>query len=260
LKNKIRLDFLFELTRRNIIERYIGSAFILLWVLMVPIIPLLTNLLIFYFIANIPQIQGMGIINYSVFIFSGLLPYRIFQKAAAESGEQLISKMPILKNVFFPLPYIGLSFLGTLLFEFILQFSIMLILLFISDHAFTLRLLLLPIILTIFSLLLIGSIWLISVVGYLFKDIKEVINVSFLALVYITPTMYPIEAAPKFLQPLFHYNPLTHMTLVFRDVLIPSDGSYQFSSWIYFTLFSLFIFVLGYACINKIKRYVGDMV
>lgn len=257
---RMRIDFLIELIRRRIIEKYIGSAFVLLWVLLVPLIPLLTSLLIFYYIARVPQVEEMGVLGYSVFVFSGLLPYRIFQKGLSEASGLILTNMELLKNAIFPLPFLGIASLGAMLFEFFLQIAILLILLFVSGVGINWNILLLPLALIPFAALILGCIWIIAIVGYFLKDIQEVINVVFLALVYITPTMYPPEAAPGIIQKLIHMNPLTHMIIVFRDVWTPGAAGLHINSWIYFSGLSLFLFLIGHFLTQKAKKFVGDLV
>lgn len=255
-----RIDFLLELIRRRIIEKYIGSAFVLLWVFLVPLIPLLANLLVFYYIANIPQIQEMGVLDYSVFVFSGLLPYRIFQKGLTEASGLITTNMELLKNAIFPLPFLGISSIGAVLFEFMLQITILLAMILFSGVSPGWHILLLPAAMILFSALILGCTWIIGIIGYLLKDIQEVINVIFMALVYITPTMYPPEAAPPIIQKLIDVNPLSHIIVVFRDVWTPGPYGLHLASWLYFTGLSLFVLAMGYLVTMKANKIVGDLV
>ena len=236
---KYRFDFLIELSRRKIIEKYIGSSFVLLWVVLAPLIPLLTNLLIFYYIADLPQVKEMGVLGYGVFIFSGLLPYRLLQKGLTDASGLLVSNMEVLKSAPFPLAFLGIASLGAVIFEFGVQFVFLVVILFISGIGMHWQILLLPLALVFFSFFILGSIWIIAILGYLLKDIQEIINVIFLALVYITPTMYPPEAAPGIIQKLININPLTYMIIVFRDVWTPGVEGLQFMSWVYFGVLSI---------------------
>ena len=255
-----RFDFLIELIRRRIIEKYVGSAFVLLWVMLVPLVPLLTNLLIFYYIAKVPQVKEMGVVGYSIFVFSGLLPYRILQKGLTEGSELITNNMELLKNAIFPFQFLGMTALGAILFEFSLQIIVLLILLFVSGICISLNMLLLPVAILLFSTLILGCIWIISIVGYLLKDIREVINVILLGLVYVTPTMYPLEAAPRTVQKFIQANPVTHMIVVFRDVWTPGGGGLTISSWIYFAGVSLSLVIIGYLMMRKVAGIVGDLV
>ena len=255
-----RIDFLIELSRRRIIEKYIGSSFVLLWVVLAPLIPLFTNLLIFYYIAKVPQVKEMGVLGYSVFIFSGLLPYRLFQKGLAEASGLLISNMEMLKSAPFPLPFLGMASLGAVIFEFAVQFVFLMFILLISGVGIHWEILLLPLALVFFSFLVLGGIWIIAIIGYLLKDIQEVINVIFMALVYVTPTMYPTEVTPGIIQKLININPLTHMIIVFRDVWTPDLSGLHCRSWAYFGILSFVLLIIGHLLTQRTQKYVGDLV
>ena len=80
------------------------------------------------------------------------------------------------------------------------------------------------------------------------------------ALLYVTPTMYPPEAAPVFLQKLIWLNPLTHYVIVFRDTLLPEAQGPHWGSWVVVLGLSAAMLGIGYAAIHKVRRFVGDMV
>jgi ABC-type polysaccharide/polyol phosphate export permease len=221
---------------------------------------MLTNLLIFFYIARVPEINRMGVLGYSIFVFSGLLPYRVFHKSMTEASGLLITNMEMLKNAIFPLPFLGTASLGAILFEFLLQIIFLLVLLVVSGIGISWHIFLLPVAMIPFSALILGCTWIFSIIGYLLKDIQEVINVTFLALVYITPTMYPPEVAPGIIQNLIEINPLTHMIIVFRDVWTPGPSGLHIASWIYFGALSLLFLTIGFFMTKKARKVVGDLV
>ena len=95
--------------------------------------------------------------------------------------------------------------------------------------------------------------------GYLLRDLQEVLGVLFAALIYVTPTMYPPEATPRFLQVLILLNPLTHYVIVFRTDSARAGGLHVLS-WLAALGSRRLLLGLGYASIHKIQRFVGDMV
>jgi len=255
-----RLDFLMELARRRIVERYVGTALRMLWVLLSALIPLLMNLAVFYYIARIPEVQTMGVAGYAAFIFSGLLPFRFVQKSATESCDLLLANMEMLRSVNFPLPLLSLASTVALLVEFAVQCVLMAALVGIAGHTPGWSILLFPFALASLVMLALGASWLMSVAGYVLRDLQEVMTVVFAALVYVTPTMYPPEAAPAFLQRLIWLNPLTHYVLTFRDAILPAAAGPHWSSWVVVAVLPAVVLACGYAAIARVRRYVGDMV
>ena len=93
--NNMRMDWdlLFELSKRKVLERHLGSALRLFWIFFAPIIPVLTNVLIFYYVAKIPDARELGVLGYSVFVLTAILPYRFFQRSIVDSSGSLLENM-----------------------------------------------------------------------------------------------------------------------------------------------------------------------
>lgn len=256
----MRLDFLSELVRRRVMERYVGTSSRLFWVVLSPLVPLFMNLAVFYYIARIPDVQAMGVAAYAAFIFSGLLPFRFVQRATTEGCDLLTGNMEMLKTSSFPLDFLSLSAVGALLVDLLIQSALMACLMAIAGRFPGWSLALLPIAFVLLIALALGASWLMSVAGYLLRELQEVAAVMFGALLYITPTMYPPEAAPDFLRNLIMLNPLTHYVIVFRDALLPDAHGPHLASWAVAGAVSVVILGIGYAAVFKVRRYVGDMV
>lgn len=255
-----RPEFLFELARRRIVERYIGSSVVVLWVVIAPLIPLATNLAVFYFIARIPAIQSMGISTYAVYIFSGLLPFRIMQSAVAEGSDLLVGNMEMLKSVNFPLNYLSMAAVAALMLEFGIQSMLMLVLLLLSGSGMSLHILLLPFAVALLVIFLLGISWTVSVAGYVFRDLREILAMVFSVLLYLSPVMYPLESAPPLMRELIFLNPISHFVIIFRDALLSSGGSPHWESWLFASATAVLAFGVGYLSIDRTKRFVGDMI
>jgi lipopolysaccharide transport system permease protein len=256
----VRFDFLVELTRRRIVDRYIGTSSRVVWVLFSPLIPLVLNVGVFYFIAKIPQIQSMGLAAYAIFMFSGLLPFRIIQKAAVEGCDLLIANLDMLKTAVFPLPFLSLSTVAASLFEFLVQCFFIAVLLAVAGTSLTWTIVLLPLALVVLFTLALGLSWLLSVLGYALRDLQEIVGLAFSIALYLTPIIYPPEAAPRSLQILMYLNPITSYVVMFRDVIVPEQAGLHGQAWLTACTTSIIVLVIGYSSVRKAQLFVGDMV
>lgn len=254
-----RVDFLLELVKRRIVERYVGSTHVLLWVLCAPLFPLLANLFVFYYVARLPQAQEMGPVLYALFIFTGLLPYRSLQRAMAEGCEVLAGNIELLRSAVFPVHFLSVVSVGGLVAEFGVQLLLLIALLVFSGVGVGPAILLLPVALLLLFVLMTGMSWLLVGVGYAMRETAEIVNTGMLALLYLTPVMYPKDAVPRVLQPLIELNPLTHLVYVFRDVFLPSASPHWWS-WAVLAFAAAAAFGAGWAAMVRIKRYAGDLV
>lgn len=255
-----RPEFLFELARRRILERHIGSSIVVLWVVLAPLIPLATNLAVFYFIAKIPTIQSMGVVTYAVYIFSGLLPFRIMQSSVAEASELLVGNMEMLKSVSFPISYLSMAAVAALMLEFGIQSVLMLVLLLVSGTGVTLHILWLPFAVVLLVVFLLGLSWAVSVVAYFFRDLREILGVAFSVLLYLSPVMYPLAAVPPLMKEFITLNPISHFVIIFRDALLPMGDSMHWDSWFFAAVMATLAFGIGGLAIHRTRLFVGDMV
>ena len=185
----LRIDFLVELTRRRVVDRYIGTSSRIFWVVLSPVIPPLINVAVFYFIARIPRSAVNGLAAYAAFMFSGLLPFRIVAESNRRELRLAVANMEMLKTAVFPLPFLTLSAVGASLVEFLVQCAFMAILLVVAGSATTWTIVLLPFALIALFALTLGLSWLLSVMSYALRDLQEIMSVLFSALLYVTPIM-----------------------------------------------------------------------
>lgn len=256
----MRIDFLLELTRRRITDRYVGTSSRLFWAFLSPVIPLVMNVSVFYFIAKIPQVQSMGVAAYAVFMFSGLLPFRIVQRATLEGCELLVGNMDMLKSAVFPLPFLSLSAVCALLVEFLVQCVFMAVLLVIADVKLGWTIVLFPLCVAALFAFSLGLSWIASILNYALRDLQEILSLLFSVLLYFTPIMYPTEAAPSVFQTLIDLNPLSSFVMIFRDAILSDGAGLHFQSWVVACTTSAAIFAIGYFSVDRARRFVGDLV
>ena len=259
MNTNIRVDFLFELIRRKVLERYIGTSSQLIWLFVSPIIPLVLNLLVFFYIAKMPAAISMGEINYIIYIFTGLLPFRFIQKATSDGCDLLVANLEMLKTANFPLNFLSLTAVGASLADLFVQIVLLLILIFFLGHPLSSKIFLLPIALIFLAMLAIGLSWLLSIGGYILRDFQEVISVFFTALLFCTPILYPTSSAPEFIVNIMRLNPATYYVEIFRDVF-SVDISVSYISWVITFIISVLIFIGGFIAINKARTFAGDMI
>jgi lipopolysaccharide transport system permease protein len=256
----LRIDFLIELIRRRVMDRYVGTSSRILWVFLSPLVPLLTYVGLFYFVARIPQIQSMGLAGYALFMFSGLLPFRIIQRATTESCDLLVGNMEMLKTAVFPLSFLSLAAVGAILVDFGVQALFVAGLMVIAGVSLSWTILLLPAAVILLFALALGASWILSILSYALRDLQEIVGVLFSVLLYLTPIMYPLDAAPSALRILMWINPLSAYVTIFRDVVMPGAEGLHFLAWAIAGGTSTVSLVVGALSIRASQRFVGDMV
>jgi len=119
---------------------------------------------------------------------------------------------------------------------------------------------LLPLALVVLFTLALGLSWLLSVLGYALRDLQEIVGLAFSIALYLTPIIYPPEAAPRSLQILMYLNPITSYVVMFRDVIVPEQAGLHGQAWLTACTTSIIVLVIGYSSVRKAQLFVGDMV
>lgn len=89
------------LTAKTLREKHLGSMLGLFWIVYNALFPLISYIFIFFYIAGV-KVQGAdNPFDYVIFVFSGLLPWTMFNSTAVESVDTLSSNLELMKQAIF---------------------------------------------------------------------------------------------------------------------------------------------------------------
>lgn len=107
------------LTKREILGRYRGSSFGLLWSFFNPILMLAVYTFVFSVVFNARWGAGSGgsKTEYALVLFAGLIVFNIFAEYASRAPDLVLSNVNYVKKVVFPLEILPWVILGAALFH-----------------------------------------------------------------------------------------------------------------------------------------------
>jgi ABC-2 type transport system permease protein len=116
-------ELLSLLVRREIKARYKDSSLGFVWSLLRP----LTQLLIYY--VAIGKFLGAerNVPDFAIFIFTGLTAWGLFSEVLAGTTASIVANAALIKKVYLPREIFPLASVGSALFNFVMQFAILLI-------------------------------------------------------------------------------------------------------------------------------------
>ena len=206
-------EMLKNLVRKDLRTRYKGSFFGFLWTFINPLLQLLVYTVIF------TTIMRFDIKNYAMFLFVALLPWIFFSNSLIGSTGSIINNKELIKKIFFPREIIPISVVTSGFVNLILSFVIVFIALFISGIGITPAIVCLPVVLLAVYVMTLGFSLLFSALNVYVRDLEHILGIVTMAWFYFTPVIYQVDIIPaKFLK-LFFLNPMTPITLAFRDIL-----------------------------------------
>ena len=253
-------DLLFQMTRRNVEQRYRGSALGLLWSFVQPLMMLCVYTFVFSVVFKarwgVDTDGGKG--SFAVIMFCGMAMFNIFSESVSTSCGVVASNPNLVKKVIFPLEILPVSQVCATFINGLAWF----VLLFLGS-IFILgfwgwTMLLLPIVLLPLLLFVLGVSYFVASLGVFIRDTQYVIGVVLQVLFFATPIFYPVSAVPARLRWILELNPLTVYIEQARNVfLYGSLPSWKFLGIA--TLVSVVVLQLGFFFFHKTKKGFADV-
>lgn len=195
-----------QLVKRDVLLRYRGALGIL-WIFLSPLLMLAIFALIFGHIFQTRWPQQSNSMPLWVLLYSGLTIFNIFSETLSRAPMSVRSRPNYVKKVIFPVHILPVVPFGAALVHGAFNFLIMLIALGWVGELHQ-EILLLPVLLLPMLLLALGASWFLAACGVFIHEVSQVIPLLMQMLLFLSPVLYPVNAVPEILQPIYHYNPL----------------------------------------------------
>jgi lipopolysaccharide transport system permease protein len=237
-----------ELVKREVLGRYRGATFGLLWSLISPFLMLMVYTLAFGYIlkGRWPGTSG-STLDFTLILFVGLIVHGFFAECLTRSPQLILSNANYVKRVLFPLQILPWSMALAALFHLAMNVVVLLLMKAFLHQQVYATTFLLPIVLLPLFVLTIGISWMIAALGVYLRDIGQVVGVLATAMLFLSSAIVPVESLPENFRWVFYANPLTFIIDQARNVVIWGKGP----DWIVWTIymvlavaFSLFSFTL----------------
>jgi lipopolysaccharide transport system permease protein len=241
-------EMLVSMVKRDLRGRYKGSMLGFLWTFINPLLQLIVYTLVF------SNFMRMGIENYQLFLFVTLIPWMFFSNSILSSTTSILYNASLITKIFFPREIMPISVVTGNFINMLYCFVVVIaVVLFYHQNLNFICWLLLPIIAIIEYILTLGIAFIVSALTVYFRDLEHVMGISLLAWQFLTPVMYPETLVPNDYIKIFMLNPMTPITIAYRDILYYG----AFPNWqtiAYALLCSISIFFVGLLIFEKMKR------
>ena len=208
-------ELLYFLTWRDVKIRYKQTALGVLWAVIQPLFPMIIFTLFFGKLAGIPS-EGMP---YSVFAYAGLLPWTYFANAVTSSASSIVGSSTLITKVYFPRMIIPGSAVIAALFDFVIAFSLLAVLMLwyrLPVHA---GILMLPPLIVLVTILALGAGMFFSGLTVKYRDIRYALPFVVQIWMFATPVIFPSSMVPAKWRWALALNPLTGVIEGFRAAL-----------------------------------------
>jgi lipopolysaccharide transport system permease protein len=210
-----------ELTRRDILGRYRGASFGLLWSLFGPLMMLAIYSVAFgqIFKSRWQQAQGEDA-AFGIVLFLGIIVHGFFAECLSRAPRLMLDNANYVKRVIFPLHVLPWSVVLSALFHLSMNMLVFVVLSALVYDRASPMLFLVPVVLAPLVLLTVATTWIVASLGVYVRDINQATPVIVTALFFLSSAIVPVHTLSPRYQAIFHLNPLTFFIDQVRNVAL----------------------------------------
>jgi len=249
-----------QLIQREILGRYKGSVFGLLWSLINPLILLAVYTFVFSFVFKTRWNSGSDSkTEFALVLFAGLIIHGFLSECINRAPYQILNNPSYVKKVVFPLETLSWVTLLSTLFHALVSLVVWLIFFAALHHFMHYTLVFLPLVLLPLLFYALGLSWFLASLGVYLRDVSQITGIFSTLLLFMSPIFYPLSSIPDKYQNYLYLNPLTSIIEQARGVMMwgkPPD-------WVELSItltVSLLVAWGGFAWFQKTRRGFADVI
>ncbi|HEX2497715.1 MAG TPA: ABC transporter permease [Actinomycetes bacterium] len=246
------------LITRDLKVKYEKSVLGYVWSILEPLL----LAIVYYFVFGV--IMGVGTEDYLVYLLAGLLPWLWASSTINSSTGALTGQARLIKTTSVPREIWVLRLVGAKWVDYVLSLPVLVLFAILYRRAPHLgHLALLPFVMIVQAILLTGLALLLSSIGVMFRDVKNIVKIVMRLLFYFSPILYGferIQKLPDLIVQFYTLNPFVGILELNRAVWFPDELHNAGISWISAVLPTIVLsgalFALGWTVFARLERAV----
>lgn len=250
-----------QMTRREVVGRYKGSAMGLAWSFFNPVFMLVVYTFVFSEIFK-SRWGGAGgddsKTQFAVVLFVGMIVLGLFSEVLNRAPTLILSNVNYVKKVVFPLELLPVIAMGAALFHSLISLGVLLVAFVLFNGYLHWTAVFTPLVLLPLVILTTGLAWMLASLGVFLRDVGQTVGIITTVLMFLSPVFYPVTAVPERFRPFIMANPLTFIIEQAREVLIWGHLPNLLGLGVY-TLAATAIAWAGYAWFQRTRKGFADV-
>jgi lipopolysaccharide transport system permease protein len=198
---------------RDLSVRYKQTVIGVLWALIRPVLTMLVFTVIFGQIARLPS---DGTAPYPLLVLAGILPWTFFSTGLSEASNSLINNANLISKVYFPRLIVPTATVVVALVDFLISFSILVLMMAWYQFLPGWQILILPVFLLLAFFASVGPALWITALNVKYRDFRYVIPFIVQFGLYVSPVGFSSNVVPEQWRLLYSLNPMVGVIDGFR--------------------------------------------
>jgi lipopolysaccharide transport system permease protein len=202
---------------RDLSVRYKQTVIGVVWALIRPVVTMLVFTIIFGRIAQLPT---DGTAPYALMVFAGILPWTFFSNGLSEASGSVLNSANLISKVYFPRLIVPTATVVVALVDFLISFSMLVLLMVWYQFMPDWRILVLPVFVLLAFCASIGPALWITALNVKYRDFRYIIPFIVQFGLYVSPVGFSSSVVPEKWRLLYSLNPIVGVIDGFRWCLL----------------------------------------
>ncbi len=225
--------------------------------------PIITSVIFTFVFGQFAGISTDGVPQF-LFYMAGNTLWSLFSTSITNNSNLFFANKQVFGKIYFPRLATPLSQSISCLINFLIQFAALLVffvfyMLTGSPLKFSLRMLIIPVILVQTSLLALGVSLIFSALTSKYRDFTFIVTLGMQLWMYVSPVVYPMSLTGGWMYRILLLNPMTPILNNFKWAFLGS-GSFMLWSWLLSFVLTAVCLVAGIAVFGKVEKTFVDTV
>ncbi len=252
-----RKSLLFQLVKRDLQQRYVGSAAGWVWSIIHPLVLWASYVFIFQILQTVKLENGLTD-SFPLNLFVGMLPWLLFSETVQRSASSIVEHANLITKTMFPSEILPVAiFLSSLASNMVVTALTVVVAAFYQGHvnpALAMLLLYVPVI----GLFGVGLGWITAALQVYLRDTAQMVTVMFTFWFWLTPIIVQPERFLGWEHWVLRLNPMAYVVQAYRVMLL-GRGAPAFAQVATAVGFAVVTFVAGGLFFRQMKKGFADV-
>ena len=242
---------------RDILVRYKQTVIGVAWAVVRPVLTMVVFTVVFGSIAKLPSV---GAAPYSVVVYAAMLPWQFFAASVSDSSNSLLLNTSLVSRVYFPRLIVPAASVITGFVDFLISFTILVLIMAGYQYWPDWRILLLPLFTVLASAAAIGTgLWLCALTVE-YRDFRYVVPFVVQFGLYVSPVGFSSSVVPARWRLLYSLNPIVGVIDGFRWALLRGEAPFYWPGFLASVGVAALLCVSGTWYFRKMERTFADVI